>query len=181
MNAPFTPMQEIEIHARAYREALDILTERATVLNDELEAAKRKSMKGLRNAAAAVTKTGDDLRALIDSRRDLFAKPKSVVFSGVRCGLKKGRGSIEWGDDEQVVKRIRKYLPDQFDVLVKTTEKPQKDALGNLSADDLKRIGVTVEGSGDVVFAQDTTSEVDKLVKALIKGATAAAEDEAES
>ncbi|WP_454908413.1 host-nuclease inhibitor Gam family protein [Variovorax gossypii] len=171
MNAPVNPMHAIEALARAYRESRDQLTERATALNDELEAAKRRHLRGLRNAAASVTKAADELREAIDDNRAMFVKPKSVVFNGVRCGLKKGRGSTEWDDDAQVVKLIRKHFPDQFDVLVKVTEKPLKDAMVNLTGDQLKKIGVTVEGSGDVVLVQDTTAEVDKLVKALLKGA----------
>lgn len=171
MNAPVNAMQQIEMLARAYRDARDTLTDRATVLNDELEAAKRRSMRGLRSAAAAVTKAGDELRAAIDENRALFVKPKSVVFSGVRCGLKKGRGTTDWDDDAQVVKLIRRHFPDQFEVLVKVTEKPVKDAMANLTADQLKKIGVRVEGSGDVIQMQDTTQEVDKLVKALLAGA----------
>jgi hypothetical protein len=171
MNAPVNAMQQIELLARTYREARDTLSERATALSDELEAAKRRSMRGLRNAAASVTKAGDELRAAIDENRALFVKPKSVVFSGVRCGLKKGRGTTDWDDDAQVVKLIRRHLSEQFEVLVKVTEKPLKDAMANLTAEQLKKIGVRVESSGDIVQMQDTTAEVDKLVKALLAGA----------
>jgi hypothetical protein len=100
-----------------------------------------------------------------------------MVLHGLQLGYRKGKGAIDWGDDAQVVKLIRKHLPDQFDVLVKTTEKPIKAAVGNLPGPDLKKIGVTVEGTGDVSFAKDTTSAVDNLVAALLKGA----EEEAES
>ena len=40
-------------------------------------------------------------------------------------------------------------FPDKMDLLIKTTEKPVKKSLEQLAA-DLKRLGVTVEESGDV-------------------------------
>ena len=75
----------------------------------------------------------------------------------------------EWEDDSQVVKLIQKHFPEQFDVLVKTIEKPIKDSLANLSVADLKRIGVTVTDSGDCVVIKSMDSEIDKLVDALLK------------
>lgn len=170
-------LETIEKAARSLRAARDILTERATALHDDLEAAKRKALRGLRGSVANVAQAQAELIAAIDAAPDLFTRPKSMVLHGLQLGYRKGKGAINWEDDAQVVKLIRKHLPDQFDVLVKTAETPIKAAVGNLPVPDLKRIGVTVEGTGDVSFAKDTTSAVDKLVAALLKGA----EEEAES
>jgi len=43
--------------------------------------------------------------------------------------------------------------------------------INNLTPIELKKVGVDVEGTGDVVTIADTTESVDKLVKALLKGA----------
>ena len=164
-------LDPIDKAAKALRAARDTLADRASTLHEELEAAKRKSMRGLRASVAQVAQAQADLIAAIDNAPHLFVKPKSIVLHGLQLGYRKGKGAIEWDDDAQVVKLIRKHFSEQFDVLVKTTEKPIKTALGNLPAADLKKIGVTVEDTGDVSFAKDTTAEVDKLVKALLKGA----------
>lgn len=164
-------LDPIEQAAKALRAARDTLTDRATTLHDELEAAKRRSIVGLRNSVAKVAEAQSKLIAAIDDAPHLFAKPKSIVLHGLRLGYRKGTGSIDWDDDEQVVKLVRKHFPEQFDVLVKTTEKPVKTAISGLSVAELKKIGVTVEDTGDVSFAKDATAEVDKLVKALLKGA----------
>ena len=92
------------------------------------------------------------------------------MLHGLKLGYQKGKGKIEWEDDDQVVKLIRRHFPDQFDVLIKTAERPIKDALASLTAAELRKIGVTVEETGDVVFVKDSTGNVDKLVKALLKG-----------
>lgn len=170
-------LDPIDKAAKALRAARDTLADRAGTLHEELEAAKRKAMRGLRSSVAQVAQLQAELLAAIDDAPQLFGKPKSMVLHGLQLGYRKGKGAIDWDDDAQVVKLIRKHLPDQFDVLVKTTEKPIKAAVGNLPVPDLKKIGVTVEGTGDVSFAKDTTSAVDKLVAALLKGA----EEEAES
>lgn len=163
--------EPIEKAAKALRTARDTLSDRASALNEDLESAKRKSMRGLRNSVAQVAEAQAAVLAAIEAAPHLFLKPKSVVLHGVQLGYRKGKGSIDWEEDAQLVKLARKHFPEQFDVLVKTTEKPVKAALTNLSASELKRLGVTVEDTGDVAFAKDTTAEVDKLVKALLKGA----------
>jgi hypothetical protein len=109
---------------------------------------------------------------------DLFKKPKSVVFHGLQVGYKKGSGSIEITDAAQVVKLVRKHFPDRFDLLVKVKETPIKAAIRNLTGAELQKLGITAQSSGEVVFMVDSSDNVDKLVKALLKGADA--EQEAE-
>ncbi|OYZ03466.1 MAG: hypothetical protein B7Y42_00365 [Polaromonas sp. 28-63-22] len=164
-------LDAIDKAAKTLRAVRDTLSLRAGALHDEMEAAKRKSMRGLRASVAAVAQAQADLLATIADSPQLFVKPKSIVLHGIKLGYAKGKGRIEWDDDEQVVKLVRKHMPEQFDVLIKTTEKPMKSAMDGLTVAELKKIGVTAEDSGDVAFAKDTTAEVDKLVKALLKGA----------
>ena len=75
----------------------------------------------------------------------------------------------ERDDKDQVVRLIKKHFPEQADVLIKTVEKPIKGAIQQLPVADLKRIGVTVEETGDVVVIKSTDSEIDKLVSALLE------------
>jgi hypothetical protein len=172
------PMTELESHARAYREARDVLMERAQVLYDELEAVKRKRLTGLRNAVAKVTETEAALTSSIKEHAGLFSKPKTRVLAGVKLGFQKAKGKMSWAKADQVVKLIRKHFPEQADVLIRSKDEPVKDALANLAAADLKRLGVTVKETGDEVVIKDTTAPVDKLVDALLKGASAEAEAE---
>lgn len=95
-----------------------------------------------------------------------------MVFHGIKVGFQKEKGKIEWDDVDQVVKLIKKHFPEQADVLIATSEKPVKDALNNLSAAELKKIGVNITSDGDVAFIRPTDSEVDKMVTALLKAAT---------
>ena len=167
----------IERNAKSLRAARDVLAERATALQDEIDRATQRKLPGLRSAVASVAQADANLKDAIAAQPALFQKPRSVVLHGLKLGFQKGKGKIDWEDDAQVVKLIRRHLPDQLDVLVKTTEKPVKSALANLTVAELKKIGVSVEETGDVVFVADSTAGVDKLVKALLKGV----EDEVEA
>ena len=89
---------------------------------------------------------------------------------GVKVGFEKGKGRIEWDDDDTVVRLIEKHFPEQADILIKTKKKPAKKALAQLSVAELKKLGVTVEETGDQVVIKSTDSEIDKLVTALLKG-----------
>ena len=45
-------------------------------------------------------------------------------------------------------------------------------ALGDLLADELKKLGISVTEGGDAIFIKPVDSAVDKLVDALLKEAT---------
>ena len=164
-------MQEIETKAKAHAAARLTLTNYVTLLNAEIEAVKQKRIKKLREAVATATATGDDLLELVRESSGLFKKPKSAVLHGIKLGFKKEKGKISFADEDQVLKLIRKHLPELADVLIVTTEKPSKEAMNNLEAGQLKKIGVTVTADSDMAFISDPASDVDKIVTALLKGA----------
>lgn len=165
-------MQEIETKAKAHAAARLTLTNHVTLLNAEIEAVKAKRLKKLREAVALATATGDELLELVRESAELFKKPKSAVLHGIKLGFKKEKGKISFADEEQVIKLIKKHLPDLADVLIVSTEKPSKEAMNNLEAGQLKKIGVTVTADSDMAFISDPTSDVDKIVNALLKGAS---------
>jgi phage host-nuclease inhibitor protein Gam len=173
-----TQLTDIEKRAKAFADARAEVTGIVTVLNDGIDALKRDNLPALKRCIAKVAERHDNLRALIDANPQLFVKPKTVVFHGVKIGFAKGKGGIKFDDAEQVVKLIKKHLPEQADVLIITKETPAKDALAQLSAADLKKIGCTVVNTGEQVVIKPADSDVDKLVDTLIKGAT---ETEAEA
>ncbi|PAT41181.1 hypothetical protein CK623_02770 [Vandammella animalimorsus] len=165
------PMTAIAAAARSYRQHKDVLTERAQGLHDALEGIKRQRLAGLRSAVARVTEAEAALRAAIEASPQLFIRPRTVVLEGIKLGYQKGKGKISWDDDAQVVRLIRRHLPDAADALIQSREVPIKAALAGLSAAELKRVGVSISDADDEVVIKDTTATVDKLVAALLKGA----------
>lgn len=145
------------------------LSERIRFLEDEINTLKRKRLPGIKNSIQTVMEKQEDLKAALEESRPLFEKPRTIVFHGVKVGFQKAKGKLSWNDDAQVIKLIKKHLPDQEEILIKKTEKPSKDALLNLSAENLKKIGVSISEAGDVVVIKSTDSEIDKFVEALLK------------
>jgi hypothetical protein len=162
-------MQTIEQLTKQYADARALLAERVRTLTDEVNDAKRRKLPGIKSALSTSKDLQTQLLALIGGNTKLFDKPRSRVFHGIKVGLQKAKGKVAFDSDEQVVKLIRKHLADQFDVLVKTTEKPSKDALLNLPASNLKLIGCRLIETGDAAFAKTIDGEIDKLVDALLE------------
>ncbi|MEW5893352.1 MAG: host-nuclease inhibitor Gam family protein [Pseudomonadota bacterium] len=167
-----TSLVDIETRAKKYAEAREHLAGIVAALNDGIEALKRDHMKRLKKAVADAAERHDALKALIEDAPELFVKPRTVVFHGIKLGYQKGKGKIEWDDADQVVRLIKKHFPEQADVLVATTERPAKDALAQLTAAELKKLGISVTDGGDAVFIKPADSAVDKMVDALLKDAT---------
>lgn len=165
-------LEQIETKAKAHAQAREKLSDIVTALQDGIDALKRNAMPRLKAAVNKAADTSDELLQLVNESPELFVKPKSVVFHGIRLGYQKEKGKIEFDDPDLVMKLIRKHLPDLAETLIATTEKPSKEALNNLTAEQLKKIGVKVTSDTDVVFIRAADSDVDKLVNALIKGAT---------
>lgn len=165
-------LADIESRAKTYSEARTKLADIVAALNDGIDALKREHMAALKRAVSRAAERHDDLKALIEDAPDLFTKPRTVIFHGVKIGYQKGKGGIAFDDAAQVVKLIRRHLPEQADALIAVKETPAKDALTNLPVADLKRIGCTVVETGDTIVIKPTDSEVDKMVDALLKDAT---------
>jgi hypothetical protein len=165
-------MQEIEEKAKKHAEARTRLTQIVTLLNIEIEAVKKKRMDRLKKAVSEATETGKELLDLVAESSELFKKPKSAILHGIKLGYKKQKGKISFEDEAQVIKLIRKHLPELVDVLIITTEKPSKEAMNNLDVAQLKKIGATVTSDSDVAFISDPSSDIDEIVAALLKGMT---------
>lgn len=159
---------DIDKAAQAYAETHNALADQVESLEREIAKLKAGRIRTIRALVEKAAAKKSALRELIDESRDQFEKPKTRILHGVKLGLQKGKGKLDWDDDELVVKLIKKHFPDQADVLIKTTEKPRKDGLNGLDVKDLRRIGVTAEDTGDQIVIKPTDSEIDKLVDALL-------------
>jgi len=166
-----TPLDQITRRAEVYASCRTLLQQRVAALTDGMAALRREHMPSIKQALAKAADAEAALRELIVANPDLFAKPRTRTYAGVKVGYAKGKGTISFEDADAVVARIKKHLPDQADVLIKLKETPVKDALAQLSAAELKKLGVTVSEAGDQVVVKPVDSEVDKMVDALMKEA----------
>lgn len=170
-----TTLSDIETGAKRYADAREKLSAIVRELKNALEAMTRDHLPDIKRAIERATLHETALLAMVEDAPDLFVKPRSVVFHGIKIGWQKGKGKIEWEDADRVVALIRKHLPEQAEVLILVKEAPSRDALAALSANDLKRLGIRVVDADDAAFVKPTDGEVEKMVNALIKGAVEAA------
>ncbi len=164
-------LADIERLTQTYAAARDGLGDLLRALEGEVADAHRRYLPGIKKALARAAEAHDRLGAAVEANPELFVRPRTVLFHGVKVGLAKGKGVLTWADADQVVRLIQKHLPDRMEVLVKTVQTPVKAALEQLSASELKRLGVQVEESGDQVVIKAMDGAVEKLVKALEKDA----------
>ena len=89
---------------------------------------------------------------------------------GVRAtGDPDGLLEIAIADEAKVIERIRKKLPAQVASLVKVKETVDKTALRKLKATDLAKLGLAVSNPVDEVTITVPSTDIDKLVDALLE------------
>jgi hypothetical protein len=162
-------IEKIEKLTKDYADARERLAGTVATLEGKMEGIKRQFLPAVKVQVRKAIERQAELKDAIGESPDLFRRPRTVIMHGIRVGLEKGKGKIEWDDDDNVVKLIKKHFPEQADILIKKTERPLKKALATLSAADLKKLGIMVEETGDQVVIRPVDSEVDKIVAALLK------------
>jgi hypothetical protein len=172
-------LTDLQSLTKPYADARGQLAAVVTELNDCIESLKRKKLPIIKELVARAAEREGNLRAGITSAPQLFEQPRTVIFHGIKIGLQKGKGGIEFDDPGKVVDLIRKnFTEEEAEALIRTIEEPDKKMLALMPVADLKRIGCTVGNTADEVVIRPTDTGVDKIVNALLK---AAVETKAES
>jgi len=162
---------DIEAAAVQLASARKRIAEAVGALNAEIESARARHHAGVRAAALAGADAFDRLSARIQSRPDLFENPRTVVIDGIKVGFQKGKGSIEFDDEDRAMQRIRRHLPDEAEKLIGCRFFIVKNAVARLPAADIKRIGGQIVGAEDQVLIKPLDTETDRLIAAAIKAA----------
>lgn len=164
-----TDLKNIETLTREYADTYQQLAADVETLESAIRALKKKALPSIKRAAERAAVAKEKLKAAIEANPQLFEKPRTRLFHGVKVGLQKGKGETQIPNEEKTIELIRKHLKDQAEVLIKTEPSLIKKALANLAAADLKRIGVNVIEAGDQVVVKVADSDIEKLVDALFK------------
>ena len=77
--------------------------------------------------------------------------------------------SSDLEDVDFTVAKIHEIFGKNASAWLHVTYKPNKDALADMPAGDLKRIGIALTSTGDQVVVKPVDGEVDKIVTALLK------------
>lgn len=161
-------MQEIEDLTKDFADARDALLKEMEMLETAIKRLRDSRMQEIRRLVGEARNAHALLDAAVVDSKSLFTRPKTRVMHGVKVGFQKQPGQVLFADADQVVKLIRKHFADQADTLIKVTETPVKKALSQLTAAELKKIGVTVQETGDRVVIKPADSDIGKIVDALL-------------
>lgn len=140
------------------------LVQAAAAMDIAVAAVRKEHLPRLRKIAIDVKAMMTNLEDMVSRAGALFAKPKSRTVADIQFGFKKGRGKIEFDDEAKVIARIKAQRPDLVELLIATRETIVKDALGNLGADVLKKLGISVIEAGDAPFVKAKDADTDKLI-----------------
>ena len=171
-----TAMDTIETKTKRFADARDALCAIVTELQEALEHEKRIRLAKIRVKVVVATEEKNILEAALKESPGLFVKPRTVVFHGIKVGFQKGKGALQFDNEESVISRIRKIYGDDSPLL-SIKRSVNKVALNELDAAELKRLGCTIADADDQVVIKPTGGDVEKVVNALLKGA----EEEAQS
>ncbi len=161
-------LEKIESLTNKLATERDVLASLVDELQEEMEQSKYARLPNIRRIAKRVLKTKEKLEIIIGDNPQLFVKPRTLTMSGIKIGFQKGKGLLGYKDASAVIKLIRKHYPEKEDVLVKTTESIIKKAINNMTASELRRIGITVIPGEDQVLIKPAGSDIDKLVSAYL-------------
>lgn len=172
-------LEQIETLCGALAGRRRLLYERLSALEADIAALKKKHMRELKRHVALTADAQSALVSAVEGATELFERPKTRIFHGIKVGFRKGPGALDWEDDEDLVRKIEKYFGDEAEAYLIVKKKPSAEALEDCDAATLKRLGVEVGDDQDVVVVKPVESDVEKLIKALLKGAADDAEESA--
>ena len=174
-------MNEIERLTAEYARRRDDLRETVDAAQKEMDRVKRSHRAALRRRAGAAADVRAVLLAAIEAGKELFAKPRTRLLSGIRVGWFKRPDRIEVEDESAAIAAIRRKLSaEQADQLIQARERLNRRALRELSARDLMRIGVEAVMDVEEPIAKPADSAIDKLVDALLEGAEQNGQEQAD-
>jgi hypothetical protein len=132
-------------------------------LNAQIEQLKLARHATLHAATNELTQRQEELRALLAASPELFVKPRTATFHGIKVGWQKGKGAIEFTDPDRVVTLIhRHYDAAEANALLHITERPDKEALAKLSVTQLRKLACTVTETGDQIVIRPMEPDLDK-------------------
>jgi hypothetical protein len=164
--------KQIEALAERYSKCRDTLTAVCTALETDVRLAHAKHKRNLDTALANAAQSAEDLRAKIGGHPELFVQPRTWTLHRIKLGFQKSKQKLVWEDDAAVVARIKEVHGDDAACLLHVEESPDAGALAALSEEDLRLLGITVEGGKDGVIVKAVETSTDKLVKRLLKEGT---------
>lgn len=158
-------LRELEEKVAPYSDLNRELTDTVREMEDEIAAIRRKYTPIVTELATKAKEMRGELSEAIETAPELFVKPRTQTIYGIKFGLKKNKGKLLPSD--RTVELTKKFFPDAPE-LIRIKEEPNIKAIANLSATELKKIGVTVTADSDEVVITSDFDKIEKLIEGLL-------------
>lgn len=162
-------LTELETAAKEFSAASKILRNIKEELDTEIDAIKAKYSTAFAEASKNAGEAYQMLLTLVESSEELFSDKKSMSINNVKFGYRKKAGTINIDNETFTIDRLRELFPKDADKYLSTKISISKKALNNLTAAELKKVGVNVIQDSSEAFVKLTDDEVQKLIDALVK------------
>lgn len=160
---------EIEIQTKKYSDVSSQLASMVDTMEGEITKVKKKYLEKIIPLAETVSIEKAILEDDIKKSPDLFVKPRSFSFHGIKVGYQKKKGRIEIIDEQKTIELIEKKLEDKADNIILSTKSVIKKALETLDVKELKMIGCEVKADCDEVLIKSDRDKIEKFIDSLIK------------
>jgi len=168
-----TPLQTINALAAILAAKRAKLAAIQTDMDEAARAVTRAHRVALRDAFNVLAEAQKALFNEVSAHPELFEKPRTITLHGYKIGYQKGKGKIVIADEPRTVALIKKYFEAAVaDTLIKVNETVVKNALGNLTATDMKRLGIDITEAADEVVLKPVDGALDKLLERQLEEAT---------
>lgn len=162
-------LQEIEKLTAAYASDQNDLNALIAEITAETEVLKKRYQLRLKRTICQVTAKYEGLYRAVAEHPELFEKPKTQMFEGIKVGIVAGKGKVQIDDEEQTIALIEKKLPSKADLLIKVTKALVKSAVAQLSDDERAKINAQIVGKESRVVITSVDSAVNKILNSIIK------------
>lgn len=163
-------LKDIEALAEEYAASYRELEGAWQALEDGIRHLKRKMVPVIRQAVERAALRKAVLAAAVAEAPEHFERPRTQVLAGVKLGFQKRRGQVAIDDEAATIRRMRELLPrDQAELLIRVKESVYRNAVLDLSAADLKRLGIRIEADTDEVVVKIAGEDIERMVDALLK------------
>ncbi|RJQ21995.1 MAG: hypothetical protein C4560_02940 [Nitrospiraceae bacterium] len=160
---------EIERQTTEYAIAKRELDELVAEISERTEALKREFTPKLKSVMGKIARKHETLYRSIADNTDLFEKPRTQIFEGIKVGLMKGKGKLFVEDEELTIKLIKKHMPEQEEYLIHTKYELIKSAIKKLTDKEQDKINVAIIDKDDRIVIESIDTTVQKILNSLIK------------
>ena len=109
-------LTQVQKRAADYAKEREALAALVQGLQAEIEALQRRSLPAIRRRVGRAAEARDRLKGAIEAAKAAFEKPRTQVFSGIRCGYAKQKGQVIVDDEAATICLL--YTSDAADDLL---------------------------------------------------------------